>query len=156
MVQKLPRFVQHGACWGVRSVMLHGSCSLMSKALSILLLISSLTLAPKAFAEERWRIYDRKGRFEGSVRKNDDGRSKLYDREGRHEKTFRDDNGKRLKIYDQKGRFEGTVRQDDHGDRMKVYDQKGRYQGYIEDGRVYDRDGTLEHRIVPDKNNKKK
>jgi len=60
-----------------------------------------------------------------------------------------------MRIYDQKGRFEGTIRQDDHGGRMKMYDRKGRYQGYIKDDRVYDRDGTLEHRIVPDKTNKK-
>ena len=85
----------------------------MKNAITILLLISSLTLAPKAFAEERWRIYD------------------------------------------QKGRYEGTVRQDDGG-RMRIYDRKGRYQGYIEEDRVYDRDGTLEHRMVPDKTDKKK
>ena len=130
----------------------------MKNILTILLIISSLlfTLHPKAFAEERWRIYDRKGRYEGTVRKNDDGRLKVYDQKGRHERTFREDNGGRLKMYDQKGRFEGTVRQNDHGGHMKVYDGKGRYQGYIKDDRVYDRDGTLEHRIVPDKNNKKK
>ena len=57
-------------------------------------------------------------------------------------------------MYDRKGRFEGTVRQDDDG-RMKMYDGKGRYQGYIKDDRVYDRDGTLEQRIVPDNTNKK-
>lgn len=127
----------------------------MKNILTILLLISSLTLTPKAFAEERWRIYDRKGRYEGTVRKNDDGRMKMYDQKGRHEKTFREDNGGRMKMYDQKGRFEGTVRQEDGG-RMKMYDQNGRYQGYIKDDQVYDRDGTLEHRIVPDKTNKKK
>ena len=86
----------------------------MNKAIAILTLISALTLTQKAFAEERWRIYDRKGRYEG------------------------------------------TVRQDDDGGRMKMYDRKGRYQGYIEEDRVYDRDGTLEHRIVPDKTDKKK
>ena len=85
----------------------------MKNAITILLLISSLTLTHKAFAEERWRIYDRKGRYEGSIRQQDDGRIKMYDREGR-------------------------------------------YQGYIEDDRVYDRDGSLEHRIVPDKTDKKK
>jgi hypothetical protein len=85
----------------------------MKKALTILLLISSLTLTHAAFAEERWRIYDRKGRYEGTVQKNDAGR-------------------------------------------MKMYDRKGRYQGYIKDDRVYDRDGTLEHRIVPEKTDKKK
>jgi hypothetical protein len=55
----------------------------MDKAITILLLISTLTLTPKAFAEERWRIYDQKGRYEGTVRKNDDGRMKMYDRKGR-------------------------------------------------------------------------
>jgi hypothetical protein len=75
----------------------------------------SLTLA-----EERWRIYDQKGRYEGAVRKNDDGRNKMYDRKDRHERTFREGNGGRLKMYDQKGRFEGTVRQDDDGGRMKI------------------------------------
>jgi len=60
-----------------------------------------------------------------------------------------------MRMYDTKGRFEGTVRQEDGG-RMKMYDRKGRYQGYIDNGRVYDGDGTLEHRIVPDKNNKKR
>ena len=69
----------------------------MRNAITILLLISSLTLTPKAFAEERWRIYDHKGRYEGTVRKNDDGQMKMYDREGRHERTFREDNGGRLK-----------------------------------------------------------
>ena len=54
-----------------------------------------------------------------------------------------------------KGRYQGTVQKNDAG-RMKMYDRKGRYQGYIYDEQVYDRDGTLEHRIVPDKNNKKK
>ena len=119
----------------------------MKNTLTTLLLISSLTLTHTAFAEERWRIYDRKGQYEGSVRKNNDGRMKMYDREGPHERTFREDNGGRMKIYDQKGRLEGTIRQDDHGGRLKMYDRKGRYQGYIKDDRVYDRDGTLEHRI---------
>ena len=85
----------------------------MKNTLTILLLISSLTLAPKVFAEERWRIYDQKGRHEGTVRKNDAGR-------------------------------------------MKMYDRKGWYQGHIKDDRVYGQDVTLEHRIVPDKTNKKK
>jgi len=53
-----------------------------------LLLISFLTLAPKAFAEERWRIYDQKGRYEGTVRLQDDGHTKMYDQKGRHERTF--------------------------------------------------------------------
>jgi hypothetical protein len=130
----------------------------MKNTLTILLIIPCLllTLTHTAFAEERWRIYDTRGKYEGSVRKNDDGRMKIYDQKGRHERTFREDNGGRMKMYDQKGRFEGTVRQDDHGGRMKMYDRKGRYQGYIKDDRVYDRDGTLEHRIVPDKSNKKK
>jgi hypothetical protein len=126
------------------------------KAIAVILMVLTLALAPKAFAEERWRIYDQKGRYEGTVRDDNSGRMKMYDQKGRHEKTFREDNGGRMKMYDRKGRFEGTIRQDDHGDRMKMYDQKGRYQGYIEDDRVYDRDGILEHRIVPDKNNKKK
>ena len=126
----------------------------MNKTLTIFLLISSITLTPKAFAKESWRIYDRIGRYEGFVRKNDDGRMKVYDQKGRHERTLREDNGGRLKIYDQKGRFEGTVRQEDGG-HMKMYDRKGRYQGYIKDDRVYDRDGTLEQRIVPDRNNKR-
>ena len=85
----------------------------MKKAIAILLLISALTLTQQAFAEERWRIYDRKGRYEGAVRQDDGGR-------------------------------------------VRIYDRKGRYQGYIEEDRVYDRDGTLEHRIVPDKTDKKK
>jgi hypothetical protein len=38
---------------------------------------------------------------------------------------------------------------------MKMYDRKSRYQGYIKDDQVYDRDRTLEYRIVPDKTNKK-
>ena len=97
----------------------------MKNAITILLLIPSLTLTPKAFAEERWRIYDQKGRYEGTVRQQDDGRMKMYDQKGRHEKTFREDNGGRMKMYDQKGRFEGTIRQDDHGGRMKMYDRKG-------------------------------
>ena len=75
---------------------------------------------------------------------------KMYDQKGRHERTFREDNGGCLKMYDRKGRFEGTVRQHDDG-RMKMYDRKGRYQGYIKDDRVYDRDGTLEQRLVPGK-----
>jgi hypothetical protein len=128
----------------------------MKNTLTILLLISCLTLTPKAFAEERWRIYDRKGGYEGTVQKNDDGRMKMYDQKCRHEGTFREDNGGRMKMYDPKGRFEGTVRQNDDGGRMKMYDRKGRYQGYIQDDRVCDRDGTPEHRIVPDKTNKKK
>ena len=37
-----------------------------------------------------------------------------------------------------------------------MYDRKDRYQGHIKDDRVYGQDVTLEHRIVPDKTNKKK
>jgi hypothetical protein len=85
----------------------------MNKAIAILTLISVLTLTQKVFGEERWRIYDRKGSYEGAVRQNDGGR-------------------------------------------MRIYDRKGRYQGYIEEDRVYDRDGTLEHRIVPHKTDKRK
>jgi hypothetical protein len=127
----------------------------MKKSITILLLISFLLLTSKAFAEERWRIYDKKGRYEGAVRQDDGDRMKMYDSKGRHERTFREDNGGRLKVYDQKGRYEGSIRQDGGG-RMKMYDRKGRYEGYIKDDRVYDRDGTLEHRMVPDKTNKKK
>jgi hypothetical protein len=137
-----------------QGVRLPRSRKFMKGAITILLLICSLTLNPKAFAEERRRIYDHKGKCEGTVRKNDDGRIRMYDRKGRQERTFREDNGGSMKMYDQTGRFEGTVRQGDGG-RMKIYDRKGRYQGHIEDGRVYDRDGTLEHRIVPEKTNKK-
>jgi hypothetical protein len=97
----------------------------MTNTLTTLLLISSLTLIHTAFAEERWRIYDRKGRYEGTVRQQDDGHMKMYDQKGRHERTLREDNSERMKIYDQKGRFEGTVRQDDHGGRMKMYDREG-------------------------------
>jgi hypothetical protein len=126
-----------------------------TKTIIIVVLLFSLTLLPKAFAEERWRIYDRKGRYEGSVRQDEGGRMKMYDREGRRERTFCDDDSGRMRIYDSKGRYEGSVRQDGGG-RMKMYDRKGRYQGYIENDRVYDRDGTLEHRIVPERTNKRK
>jgi hypothetical protein len=94
----------------------------MKNAFTILLLIASLALSPKAFAEERWRIYDNKGRYEGTVRKNDDERMKMYDQKGRHERTFREDHGGRIKMYDQKGRFEGSVHQDD--DLKRCYQHK--------------------------------
>jgi hypothetical protein len=76
----------------------HHPC--MKNAITILLVISSLTLTPKAFADERWRIYDQKGRYEATVRKNDDWRLKMYDQKGRHQRTFREDNGERMKMYD--------------------------------------------------------
>jgi hypothetical protein len=102
-----------GAFWIYAMICMEYNPMNKTKTIITVVLLLILTLLPQAFAEERWRIYDRKGRYESSVRQ-------------------------------------------DEGGRMKMYDRKGRYHGYIEDGRVYGRDGTLEHRIVPDKNNKKK
>jgi hypothetical protein len=63
---------------------------MLKEAVTVILLVRAVTLTFEAFAEERWRIYDQKGRYEGSVRQDGGGRMKMCEWKGQYQSYIED------------------------------------------------------------------